>query len=126
MRPIKVGPTDGNFEAVLSGLKPGDRVVTDGTDRLRDGAAVTLPAAGARKRARVRPAGQAPDRAGRPSRVRRHRSGPGGDPKAQHEHHRPTRDTVIGNSSVVTHRRSASDAHARQSIGAIARTDRTA
>jgi multidrug efflux system membrane fusion protein len=45
VRPIKVGPTDGGFEAVTSGLNPGDRVVTDGTDRLRDGAAVTLPAA---------------------------------------------------------------------------------
>ena len=45
VRPIKVGPTDGNFKAVLSGLNPGDRVVTDGTDRLRDGAVVTLPAA---------------------------------------------------------------------------------
>jgi membrane fusion protein, multidrug efflux system len=45
VRPIKVGPTDGNFEAVVSGLQAGDRVVTDGTDRLRDGAAVTLPAA---------------------------------------------------------------------------------
>jgi multidrug efflux system membrane fusion protein len=45
VRPIKVGPTDGNFEAVLSGLQPGEKVVTDGTDRLRDGAAVTLPAA---------------------------------------------------------------------------------
>jgi multidrug efflux system membrane fusion protein len=45
VRPIKVGPTDGGYEAVLSGLNPGERVVTDGTDRLRDGAAVTLPAA---------------------------------------------------------------------------------
>ena len=45
VRPIKVGPTDGGFQAVLSGLNPGDRVVTDGTDRLRDGALVTLPAA---------------------------------------------------------------------------------
>jgi len=44
VRPVKVGPTDGGFEAVLSGLNPGDRVVTDGTDRLRDGATVTLPA----------------------------------------------------------------------------------
>jgi membrane fusion protein, multidrug efflux system len=44
VRPIKVGPTDGNFVAVLSGLQPGDKVVTDGTDRLRDGAAVMLPA----------------------------------------------------------------------------------
>ena len=49
VRPIKVGPVDGNFQAVLSGLNPGDRVVTDGTDRLRDGAVVTLPAAGAQK-----------------------------------------------------------------------------
>jgi multidrug efflux system membrane fusion protein len=45
VRPIKVGPVDGNFQAVLSGLIPGDRVVTDGTDRLKDGAEVTLPAA---------------------------------------------------------------------------------
>jgi membrane fusion protein, multidrug efflux system len=45
VRPIKVGPVDGNFQAVLSGLNPGDKVVTDGTDRLKDGAAVTLPAA---------------------------------------------------------------------------------
>ena len=45
VRPIKVGPVDGNYQAVLSGLNPGDRVVTDGTDRLRDGASVTLPAA---------------------------------------------------------------------------------
>jgi multidrug efflux system membrane fusion protein len=45
VRPIKVGPVDGNYEAVLSGLNPGDKVVTDGTDRLKDGAEVTLPAA---------------------------------------------------------------------------------
>ncbi|HEX2943746.1 MAG TPA: hypothetical protein VHO91_22005, partial [Rhodopila sp.] len=34
-------------QAVLSGLTPGERVVTDGTDRLRDGAPVTLPQANA-------------------------------------------------------------------------------
>jgi multidrug efflux system membrane fusion protein len=45
VRPIKVGPADGGYEAVLSGLNPGERVVTDGTDRLRDGAAVSLPGA---------------------------------------------------------------------------------
>jgi membrane fusion protein, multidrug efflux system len=45
VRPIKVGPVDAGYQAVLSGLNPGDRVVTDGTDRLRDGAVVTLPAA---------------------------------------------------------------------------------
>jgi membrane fusion protein, multidrug efflux system len=43
--PIKVGPTDGPLEQVISGLTPGERVVTDGTDRLRDGAKVTVPAA---------------------------------------------------------------------------------
>jgi membrane fusion protein, multidrug efflux system len=59
VRPIKVGPVDGNFEAVLSGLQPGERVVTDGTDRLRDGATVTIPAPqGARAQA---PNGQAPN-----------------------------------------------------------------
>jgi len=43
VRPIKVGPVDGNFDALLSGLQSGERVVTDGTDRLRDGAVVTVP-----------------------------------------------------------------------------------
>ncbi|MFL5284885.1 MAG: MdtA/MuxA family multidrug efflux RND transporter periplasmic adaptor subunit [Rhodopila sp.] len=46
VRPIKVGPVDGSMQAVLSGLNPGDRVVTEGTDRLRDGAAVIAPEAG--------------------------------------------------------------------------------
>jgi multidrug efflux system membrane fusion protein len=43
VRPVKLGPTDGGYTAVLSGLQPGEKVVTDGTDRLRDGAAVTVP-----------------------------------------------------------------------------------
>src|ERR1700733_13203079 len=33
VRPIKVGPVDGNFQAVVSGLNPGDKVVTDGAPR---------------------------------------------------------------------------------------------
>src|ERR1700677_4419132 len=40
---IKLHPQDGDLYAVESGLSPGDRVVTDGADRLRDGAKVTLP-----------------------------------------------------------------------------------
>jgi membrane fusion protein, multidrug efflux system len=44
-RPVKLGPVDGQFQQVISGLQPGDRVVTDGTDRLRDGMKVTIPAA---------------------------------------------------------------------------------
>jgi membrane fusion protein, multidrug efflux system len=46
VRPIKVGPTDGEKAAVDSGLAPGDRVVIDGADRLRDGAHVTIPGSG--------------------------------------------------------------------------------
>jgi|HubBroStandDraft_1064217.scaffolds.fasta_scaffold24492_3 multidrug efflux system membrane fusion protein len=43
VRPVKLGPTDGGYSAVTSGLQPGEKVVTDGTDRLRDGATVTVP-----------------------------------------------------------------------------------
>jgi multidrug efflux system membrane fusion protein len=43
VRPVQLGPTDGGYAAVLSGLEPGDKVVIDGTDRLRDGAKVTVP-----------------------------------------------------------------------------------
>jgi multidrug efflux system membrane fusion protein len=45
VRPIKTGPTDGQKTAVTSGLAVGDRVVTDGVDRLKDGARVVIPAA---------------------------------------------------------------------------------
>jgi len=41
---ITLGPQDGGYYAVDSGLEPGDRVVTEGADRLRDGAHVTIPA----------------------------------------------------------------------------------
>ncbi len=39
---VKLGPSDGQRIAILSGLKPGESVVTDGADRLRDGAKVTI------------------------------------------------------------------------------------
>ncbi len=38
VRVLKLGQTDGDFVQVLSGLAIGDRVVTDGADRLREGA----------------------------------------------------------------------------------------
>jgi multidrug efflux system membrane fusion protein len=47
VRPVKVGPSDGEHSAILSGLEPGDRVVTDGTDRLREGAKVMVPSGNA-------------------------------------------------------------------------------
>jgi multidrug efflux system membrane fusion protein len=45
-RTIKLGVQDGDKVAVLDGLKPGDTVVVDGADRLRDGADVDIPAPG--------------------------------------------------------------------------------
>ncbi|HYB82067.1 MAG TPA: MdtA/MuxA family multidrug efflux RND transporter periplasmic adaptor subunit [Mycobacterium sp.] len=43
VRPVKLGPTDGEMTAVETGLVAGDRVVIDGADRLRDGSRVTIP-----------------------------------------------------------------------------------
>src|SRR5207245_7937946 len=37
-RTVDLGPQDGAMFAVNAGLSPGDRVVIDGADRLRDGA----------------------------------------------------------------------------------------
>jgi multidrug efflux system membrane fusion protein len=50
--PVKLGPVQGETTAVTSGVAPGDVVVVDGTDKLREGSAVELitrdaPAAGA-------------------------------------------------------------------------------
>jgi multidrug efflux system membrane fusion protein len=73
VRPVKLGPTDGGFTAVLSGLQPGDKVVTDGTDRLRDGAAVTVPPPPA-------PAGQAAAPAQAPARGQGQRRAQPGQP----------------------------------------------
>ncbi len=42
MAAIRLGPADGDQTAVLSGLEPGDRVVVDGADKLRDGARVAV------------------------------------------------------------------------------------
>lgn len=41
-RPVTLGPSDGPRVAVLKGLQPGDRVVVDGIDRLREGTRVQL------------------------------------------------------------------------------------
>jgi multidrug efflux system membrane fusion protein len=45
VRPVKLGPTDNAMVQIQSGLNPGDRVVTDGTDRLSDGARIIIPGA---------------------------------------------------------------------------------
>ena len=43
MRSVTLGAQDGDRVAILKGLNPGETVVTDGADRLSDGAEVTLP-----------------------------------------------------------------------------------
>jgi multidrug efflux system membrane fusion protein len=42
VRPVKLGVTDGDRVEVLSGLAPGDRIVIDGADKLRDGAKIVV------------------------------------------------------------------------------------
>ncbi len=42
VRPVQLGVTAGDRVEILSGLNPGDRVVIDGADKLRDGAKITL------------------------------------------------------------------------------------
>ena len=45
VRPVKLGVTDGDRVEVLSGLVPGDRIVIDGADKLREGAKVVVRSA---------------------------------------------------------------------------------
>ncbi|HEY4275960.1 MAG TPA: MdtA/MuxA family multidrug efflux RND transporter periplasmic adaptor subunit [Rhizomicrobium sp.] len=42
-RSVKLGIQDADKVAILEGLKPGDTVVVDGADRLRDGSEITIP-----------------------------------------------------------------------------------
>ncbi|MBC8745707.1 MULTISPECIES: MdtA/MuxA family multidrug efflux RND transporter periplasmic adaptor subunit [Paraburkholderia] len=44
VRPVKVGPVDGERSSIQSGLALGERVVIDGSDRLREGSKITIPA----------------------------------------------------------------------------------
>ena len=42
LRQVKLGPVDGDNNAIASGLEPGELVVVDGTDKLREGSKVEL------------------------------------------------------------------------------------
>ncbi|MGZ8918030.1 MAG: MdtA/MuxA family multidrug efflux RND transporter periplasmic adaptor subunit [Methylobacter sp.] len=42
VRPVKLGPTEGEKVAVLEGLEPNELIVVDGADKLREGAKVEL------------------------------------------------------------------------------------
>jgi membrane fusion protein, multidrug efflux system len=48
VRSVKLGPRDGQNVTVLQGLAPGEKVVVDGVDRLRDGAKIRVPGVGGR------------------------------------------------------------------------------
>jgi len=70
-RPVKLGPAEGERVAVSSGLEAGEVVVTEGADRLKDGASINLtgadgggPPAGAAKGKKKK--GGGPGGAGRP------------------------------------------------------------
>ncbi|MDB5393312.1 MAG: efflux transporter, family, subunit [Rhodospirillales bacterium] len=45
VRPVKLGIAQGERQAILTGIDAGETIVTDGVDRLRDGAKVVLPGA---------------------------------------------------------------------------------
>jgi multidrug efflux system membrane fusion protein len=68
MRTVTVGPTDGDKVSVTKGLKPGETVVTDGADRLRDGSEVTIPALG---KAGMAPAANASAQSGHSARLQK-------------------------------------------------------
>jgi multidrug efflux system membrane fusion protein len=71
--PVTLGPDDGQKVAVTKGLNPGDVIVTDGADRLKDGAKVTVAANAGRGQGGTAGAqGQQPEPAGP--------SGPAGKP----------------------------------------------
>ena len=44
MRPVTLGGSEGDETAITKGVAPGELVVTDGGDRLRDGAKVEVQA----------------------------------------------------------------------------------
>lgn len=59
VRKVVLGPQDGAYVAITSGLQSGDVVVIDGVDRLKDGAKVTVPAAQGASPQSGQPAGRA-------------------------------------------------------------------
>jgi membrane fusion protein, multidrug efflux system len=79
VRPVVLGVSDGEVQSVKSGIDVSDVVVTDGGDRLRDGAAVQLPDATAAEVAKARAQAQAErkNEAKNPGRFRR-KNGQGG------------------------------------------------
>jgi multidrug efflux system membrane fusion protein len=82
VRPVVLGVVDNETQAVTSGLEVNDVVVTDGGDRLRDGAQVELPDTTAAEVAKARAQAQAQHKAeaGKFPNGRRRRNGQFGGP----------------------------------------------
>ena len=76
LRPVQTGPTEGQLIAVESGLQAGERVITDGVDRIREGARVEVTEPGGGQRARPPGEGRGAGGEGR---------GPGGEGRARRE-----------------------------------------
>jgi len=70
VRKIDLGVTDGDRVEVRSGLQPGDKIVVDGADKLRDGAKINVraEAAGGSAPAAGGAAAPGPDKAGKKQR----------------------------------------------------------
>jgi len=64
MRTISVGPASEDKVVVMDGLKPGETVVIDGADQLRDGARVILPGAAGNAPPAANPNGSSRKRSG--------------------------------------------------------------
>jgi multidrug efflux system membrane fusion protein len=66
VRPVTLGPANGEVIAVENGVQAGDQVVTDGADKLRDGAKVEVTTPGAGVAAAKARAAEAPGGPGAP------------------------------------------------------------
>ena len=82
IRVVELGATDGEKVQIVKGLQPGDQVVIDGTDRLRDGAKIRRPGGGPPRAASGPPIANAPDSqqggTGQPQQQRRRQANGGG------------------------------------------------
>jgi membrane fusion protein, multidrug efflux system len=96
LRPVVLGPTEGLITGIEKGVNPGERVITDGVDRIREGSKVEVTEAtptGAPARAEPPPRGPRGEGKGRrapeassadgPKREAPKREAPKGEPKAE-------------------------------------------
>jgi multidrug efflux system membrane fusion protein len=81
IRVVELGATDGEKVQIVKGLQPGDQVVIDGTDRLRDGAKIRRPGGAPPRAASGPPIANAPESqqgAGQQQQQRRRQANGGG------------------------------------------------